>query len=1124
MKTLGAVIMLMITTAINAQITSSALNGKITDEKKEAVIGAVITAVHEPSGTTYKAITDRNGRYSVAGMKAGGPYKVEISYIGYRTAVVKNIILKLADSQTLNTSLQESSELLGEVVVTADKSMRSNRSGAVTNVNIEQIAAVPTVNRSVTDLMRLTPQGSGTTNGFAVGGGNYRQSNVTIDGAQFNNTFGLGSNVLPGGGSPISIDALEQVTVSITPYDVRQSGFTGGAINAVTRSGTNEFKGSAYTYLTSNDLVGKKVGDYDKMTLEDAHTNTYGFTLGGPIVKDKLFFFVNGEYEDKVTAGPSAVANGGVNGKFDNINRRPMLSDLESLTKYMQDTYGFTTGPWQGYNAKSPSYRVLARLDWNINNDHKFNIRFTKSNRKASSGGSNSRNIGTNQQYNIYNGSNGAYGSSSPYGMSALSTRYYSEYRFTSLAAELNSRFGKWNNTLRATYSFQDQPRSNEYGNQPTVEIVMNDGQGHYPTWAFMGNDVFTAGNLSQTKNFVITDELSTTMGRHNLFAGLQYEYNKAVNGYAQAASGYYAYELPSDGNGNIIRDENGLINWNNVFFNPDKSPIPPRLFAITYGNNPAHDMFEAKMSTHQYAFYMQDNMDLTDNFKLSLGLRFELPHYPTLTDNFNYDYYKLAFGRDHFRTDNVPGNSISVSPRVGFNWDITGERKYILRGGTGIFVGRMPFVWLVSAVGNSGMGQTTYTSVAGNNTYPTFTMSTADMLRQIGAASQTSVPYGPTILGDDLRMPKTWKMSLAFDAKLPWNIDFTLEGIYNRDLNPCIVTNKNVYWDGESTIQLNPFDERNYMSKYNNNQAYVIENAGKKAYYWSVTAQLHKKFAFGLDLSAAYTHSRAKSYSEGIGDQVSSAYTNYRNSVNAVNDHETGYATYVAPNRILLSASYKLKEGRNAASTFSLIYDGSENGYMGNYSYARYSYIFNGNVTNDASAPGNLIRVPISREELNDWNFVDNGQYTDADGNKQTYTADMQRDDFWTYINQDDYLKERKGQYAERGGAKMPWHHQLDFKFKQDFMLMVGGRKHTLQLGCDITNVLNMLNSDWGTYKQVTGNNLLSYRAGSGANGGNGTFTYNMVNGARHLTTYQKYNSVASTYKVMFSIRYIFD
>ena len=494
------------------------------------------------------------------------------------------------------------------------------------------------------------------------------------------------------------------------------------------------------------------------------------------------------------------------------------------------------------------------------------------------------------------------------------------------------------------------------------------------------------------------------------------------------------------------------------------------------------------------------------------------------MSDNFNQEYYDLAFGSEHYRTDNVPGNSISVSPRVGFNWDVTGERKYILRGGTGIFVGRMPFVWLVSAVGNSGMGQTTYTSVAGNIAYPKFTMNTGDMLTQIGATSKTSVPGGPTIMGDDLRMPKTWKMSLAFDAKLPYDIDFTLEGIYNRDLNPCVVTNKNVYWDGKSTIWLAPLDERKYMSTYGRNQAYVIENAGKKAYYWSLTAQLHKKFAFGLDLSAAYTHSRAKSYSEGIGDQVSSAYTNYRNSINAVNDHETGYATYVAPNRVLISASYKLKEGRNAASTFSLIYDGSENGYMGNYSYSRYSYIFNGNVTNDPSAPGNLIRIPASREELNDWNFADNGQYTDAAGNRQTYTADMQRDDFWAYINQDDYLKDRKGQYAERGGAKMPWHHQLDFKFKQDFNLMVGGRKHTLQLGCDISNVLNMLNSDWGTYKQIIGNNLLSYRAGNSKNGSNGSFTYNMMNGARHLATYQKYNSVASTYKVMFSIRYIFD
>jgi hypothetical protein len=728
-------------------------------------------------------------------------------------------------------------------------------------------------------------------------------------------------------------------------------------------------------------------------------------------------------------------------------------------------------------------------------------VRFTRSNRKTSSAASTSRSIGGNQSTAIYGGSNSTYGSGSYYGMSSLSSRYYAEYRFTSVAAELNSKFGKVQNTLRGTYSYQDQPRSNEYGDQPIIELVMNDGQDHYPTWAMTG-DVFTMGNLSQTKNLVLTDEVNLTLGKHNLFGGLQYEHNNAVNGYAQAAAGYYAYE--------VTAAEAASGDWASVFARS------PRVFGITYGNNDAHSMFQAKMSTNQWSLYLQDNMDLTTNFKLSAGVRFELPTYPDLKDNYNADYYAIKFGNNQYRTDNTPDASISFSPRIGFNWDLTGERKYVLRGGTGLFVGRMPFVWLVSAVGNSGMGQTTYVATTANGkTMPSFTMNQSDMLSQINATSATSTPSAPTILSEDLRMPKTWKASLAFDAKLPGDIDFTLEGIYNKDLNPVVVSNKNVYWDGKSTIDLGNGDVRHKMSTYNSGyQAYVLENAGKAAYYYSISAQLRKSFAFGLDLSASYTHSQAKSYSEGIGDQVTSAYYNYRNSINAVNDNETGYATYVAPNRVLVAASYKIKGCKKNSSTFSLIYDGSENGYLGSYSYSRFSYIFSSVVNNDYSAPGNLIFIPASREALNSWDFKE-GTVT-IDGQKTTYTADMQRDDFWAYINQDSYLKNHKGEYAERGGAKMPWHHQLDFKFVQDYKFRVGSTEHGLQFAVDIENLPNMIKSSWGNYKQITGNTLLSYS--------NGQYTYNTVNGGRHLKTYQNYSGVASTYKVMFSVRYTFN
>ena len=1114
MKRLSTLLFVLLTISIAtmAQVTTSGITGTVMAGGEEA-IGATITAKHVPSGSVYRSITNIEGQYTLTGMKSGGPYEVEISYIGFQTAKFTDIQLALGQNAVVDATLSEGSEMIQEIVVTAkaNNTMRSDRSGAVTNLNATQIASIPTVGRTMLDIMKMTPQSS-SASGMAIGGGNYRQSSVTIDGASFNDSFGMEPSPLPGGGTPISIDALDQMTVSITPYDVRQSGFTGGGVNAVTKSGTNTYKGSVYSYLTNSHMKGSKVGDV-KLPVTDSHNSTFGFTVGGPILKDKLFFFLNGEYEDVVVAGP-AVSAGDGSSHYSATNRRPKLSELESLSSYLRNTYGISTGPWQGYNIKTPAYRILARIDWNINDDHKLNVRFTKSNRKESNPASASRSIGSNRTSIIYGGNQNSYGSNTDYSMSSLSSRYVSEFRFTSFAAELNSKFGKLHNTLRGTYSFQDQPRTNEYGESvPVIEIVMSDNQGHYPSWALTG-DMFTYQNMAQTKTTVITDELNIHLGKHNLFGGLQYEHDYAANGYAQAGAGYYAFQATPD----QVRTGD----WASVFTKENT-----RLFGITYGNGDNHPPFVAKMSTNQWSLYFQDNMSLSDRFRMSLGVRFELPSYPSLKDNFNEKYYKLGdlpegdpnyFGGQHFRTDNVPDASVSFSPRVGFNWDITGNQNLILRGGTGLFVGRLPFVWLISAVGNSGMGQTSFiASQKDPSKIPTFTTSQADMLRQIGATSMTTIPSSATILSDDLRMPKTWKASLALDAKLPGDIDFTIEGILNKDLNPVVVSNRDIYWDSNAPdkykyIDLGHGDVRHKMSYYNPNySAYVLENAGSKAYYISLSAQLRKKFDFGLDLSASYTMSKAKTYTDGIGNQVASAYNNYRNSVNAVNDNEIGYATYVAPNRLLLSASYTLKESKNATSRFSLVYDGYQYGYLNDYAFSRFSYIFSANVNSDALAPANLIYVPASRQELDSWDFAESVY----EGNK-VYTADMQRDDFWAYIQQDAYLKNRTGQYAERGGAKMPWHHQLDFKFEQDIRLDVGNTKHALQLGVDILNLPNFLCKKWGLYKQIGETALLSYS--------NGKYTYNTVDGERHLTTFRDFQNLASTYQIMFTIRYLFN
>lgn len=1094
----------MVSTAM-AQITTSGISGKVT-ANGEDIIGATIKAVHQPSGTVYRAVTNIDGRYSIQGMRPGGPYVLEVSYVGYKTKEVKNFNLSLGQNTILNESLSENAEMLQDVVVTADRNnnMRTDRAGATTSINADQIEAVPTVSRSMNDLLKLTPQGANVGSGFSVGGGNYRQSYVTVDGAAFNNAFGIGGN-LPGNGSPISLDALDQISVSSSPYDVRLSGFTGGAISAVTKSGTNQFKGTAYMYTTNSHLRGNKVSDYELNRLQ-SHSTTWGASFGGPIIKDKLFFFANGEYQNNISAGPSGTARVNASDEWSPSSgtvHRPLQSDMDNMLSFLSKNYGYNPGRYQGYSLDTPSYKFLARIDWNINENNKLNIRFSKSHDKDSSAPSSSTTPFKDSV--IYPGGEDATGGKSQSGRTANaglyfeSARYYQEKNFTSFAAEWNSKWGGVNNVLRATYSYQDEPRTYVGGMFPTVDILKN---GSY--YMGFGPDPFTEGNLRQVKTFVATDEATWSMGIQNFTAGLQFETNKATNGFGAASAGYYVFESMDD------------------FMNGKA----PRSYGVTFPMD-GSGQFLATMKYNQFSAYVQDQVNFSDRFRLTAGLRFELPIYPELENNYNKAFAAMKWKNDagvesQYSTDQLPDAPLTVSPRVGFNWDILGNHKLVLRGGTGYFIGRLPFVWLVSAVGNAGCGQYTYYYNTPSDKGATYKMdkfyqSREDQLKvlqQQGLAvnrEDAAAPSTPTIIDKDLKMNATWKTSLALDAKLPYDIDFSLEGIYSREFNPATVINLDRYWDGKSYTELAPGDKRKWYSRNSSINPYMITNAGHKAYYYSITASLAKKFAFGLNLSASYTYSKAKSYGDGVGDQVSSAYYNNRYSVNGNNDMELGYGTYVAPNRLLISASYKKDYGKNFGSEVGLIYEGMNMGYADGYSCTRYTYQLTGNVVNDYGSNG-LVYIPASREALDKWNFKDNGKYT----------AEQQKDDFWAYINQDDYLKNHKGEYAERGGAVMPWHHQLDFKFNQNFYLNVAGQKNTLQLGVDIKNLANLLNNSWGLYKTVNNTKLLKYTAGK--DGAAGSFQF-QKNGKDVLSkTYTNLTSFNSTYSIQFSIRYIFN
>ena len=1086
----AAMAAMLVAVSAFAQVTTSSIDGRVSDAEG-VVVGAAVIATHTPSGTNYYTTTDKNGSYRINAVTPGGPYSVKVEMLGYRTVEFVGVYAPLGETLTLDANLDVEAVGLDAVVFTADgvnSGMNINRAGVGTSISEQTMSSLPTVNRSMNDVMKLTPQASSTTNGLSVGGGNYRSSYVTVDGAAFNNAFGIGSN-LPAGGAPISLDALEQMSVNITPFDVRHSGFTGGAINAVTKSGSNEWHASVYNYYNSDKLKGKKVAG-EEVSVSESLNNTTGFTLGGPIIKNKLFFFANFEYTADVTPGSSyTVRNSETEEWGDGTSKvRPTKEFMEDVKKYLSETYGYDPGRYEGYSLSTPDWKLMTRLDWNINNNHKFNLRYSYTKNMNSNSPSSSVNPINPNPYD-----RNTYGRTSMYAQFFESSRYYQEQNFMSLAAELNSRFGNnASNVFRVTWSHQNEPRSFVGDLFPTVDILDNidtDGDGIDDTRTVItsfGPDPFTYGNLRDVQTVVVTDEFSYTKGINNFVAGLQFEWNDTKNGYMQGGAGYYVYD-----------------SWEDF-----KAAGKPVAFAITHSNRDDLKQLYPSFQYMQASAYLQDEMTISNNFKLTAGLRFELPFYPTIAGNNNVEFASLAQEGTTIAglsTADMPKARLNVSPRIGFNWDVLKNRSLIVRGGSGIYTGRIPFVWIVSAAGNSNCLQAQYIDADGTGAMtPDFHNKLGDILNDIYGGSfkaqALAAPTAATIMDKELKMPTTWKSSLAVEGRLPGGIKATLEGIYNKDLTSVYVhklgqveVEGGVKLPGEPAARTAWISEGIKNSQGSNVQPYYITNTDVKGHYYSVTAMLQKDFNFGLSMMAAYTRSASTSVSEGIGDQVSSAYNTMTYGVNGSNVPELGHSAYVSPNRIIANVSYRIPEPGVGATTIGLFYEGYNHCYVGNYSYTRFSYVMNDGknaLTGDGGA-ANLIYIPTDADLAN-MTFVDND-------NKAAYKA---------FIENDRYLNAHRGEYSQRGGVVAPMQHRFNFKVAQDFDFNVAGKKNTIQVAVDVNNLGNLLNSNWGAYNKLSSDVILQYK--------DGVYTFTEPK-------WSKITTVSSTWEMLLSLRWFF-
>ncbi len=1011
-----------------AQITNSALSGKVTmEDTKEEVIGATVQAVHDPSGTKYAAITNIDGRFNIQGMRNGGPYTVTVTYIGFNPKVFKDIYLQLGETYSLNVWLSENSTELAEVVVSGKASkFAGEKTGATTNINNRTIQELPTISRSIGDIAKLSPYYGGS-NSF--GGMSGRSANFTLDGANLNNNFGLNSN-LPGGGNPVSMDAIDEVQVVVTPFDVRQSNFIGGGINAVTKSGTNTFKGTAYYYYTNEDMHGNRVDGVQNSEPNPDEEKTWGFTLGGPILKDKLFFFVNverTETENIPTYWHPDATGEGANQKT--YTSRTTVSDMEMISKFVKDKYGYDTGSATDYPGGIKNNKYLARIDWNITQNHHLAVRFNHTNNtKYSPPSATSRGVGGLSQSCV--------GISS---MAFANSFYKQENKVTTFSFDLNSRFGeRASNQLLVTYSDMDDPRGSSSSMFPMIDI-MKDGD----PYMTLGYELFTYNNRVRNEILTVNDNFTYYLGSHKLMAGLSFEHQMALNNYMKQGSGYYRYASMQD-------------------FMDGAAPIGA---ALAYGYDGDMEP-SSKVRFNQIGLYLQDDWNVTDRFKLNYGVRFDNITFNEADLKFNKALYDLDFGGRHLDVGSWPKANIQISPRLGFTYDVFGDKILKVRGGTGLFAGRLPLVFFTNMPANSGMFQNLVIVKAGDSRLANLTGGvTADrnQLRELLNAPYSMDPNGiiPSEVAGvdrDFKMPQIWKSSLAVDYQLPVNFPLTVTGefTYSKNVNAVHLDNWNQKNPDETWATLPSADNRylypankadwNYYTQYSN--VCVLTN-NHKGYGWTASLQLNAEPIKDLYISAAYTHTVNKEVTGMPGSNAGSAWS-YMHTVNGPNVFDVKNSSFVTPDRIIANISYKYGKEH-----FSLFYSG--------YSPAGYSYTYSNDINGDGLAY-DLMYIPRDDSEIK-------------------FASEADRIAFWQFVDQDDYLKNHRGEYADAYGARAPWVHTFDFKYAHDFDVKIGSTKHKLQLIANLENIGNLLNSKWGVAKQIPGTSNYQFKLLSVAN-----------------------------------------
>ena len=1014
-----------------AQVTTSAVSGTITDQSsKESLIGATVLAKHLPSGTTYGAVTNAKGNFSITGMRPGGPYTLTISYVGYESLTLSNINLSLGETENFKITLKDGATQIKDVVITGQKGSNFNlqKTGAGSSFSRRNIERVPTVSRSIYDIAKLTPQSNGS-GSFA--GANSRFNSFQIDGAVNNDVFGLGTS----GKNAISLEAIDALQVVIAPFDVRQSGFTGGGMNAITKSGTNTFHGSVYDYYYNQDFFGTTPGKdvKNRKKLDKQFENTVGFTFGGPIIKDKLFLFANGEYVQQVY--PSNYIPGESNSNITKAEADQVEQKLKSL--------GYDAGGYTSRDVPSHTYKGLIRLDWNISQAHHLTLRYSHIDDKPY----------------IF--------SNTPNRLKFYNTGYFKRSVTNTIVAELNSKLSSTlANELRVSYSGIRDKRS--FNGKPFPFISIDLGKSRQIQ---AGVDQYTPANELDQDIYSLTNNLSLSLGDHTITFGTHNELFHMRNLFISNLYGNYDYRN---------RDEkNNLLGLQDFLSIGEAGEVGPQVFQISSVNTAVTNdsRWAPSFRAGQLGFYAQDEWKVGSKLRLTYGLRIDMPFFidrPTANSAFN----NSAIAKERGVTnDYLPPLKPLFSPRFGFRYTIDDDNLYVVRGGTGIFTGRVPFVWISNSFSNSGIEYArTYRNKKDAQDNVRFT---SDPNSAIGQANLHPGSSEINMVGKDFVYPQVWRSNLAFEARLPWGIKASVEAMYTKTLNNVRYEDIGLRATGEldhGNGVKRPVYSRLEKNKYSN---LIYLSNSSKGYSYNITGTLSKDFGFGLDASIAYTFGESKAANDGLSSQaVSNWKYNYSYDING---DELYYSNFDMRHRIVGQLNYRVEYAKNFATTIGLVYNGQ--------SGPRYSVLYSSDVNGDGER-NDLLYLPESA--------------TSKPDSKVTYEQ---------FLKDHKDLAAYRGKVIPRNALMAPFFHKFDLHFAQDFFLNVGGRRHTLQLNADIINVGNLLNRGWGMVPTVEYSSITPLKREN-----DGTHTFSVAN--KHPWTYSDINS---RWRAQVGIKYTF-